>query len=149
MKISEYFDPENIDHLKAWNHLSMKGAWPVGFLPDDIEIEPMWAYVVSFKMAKVYVKEKLGEEKEDSKIELTKRQRELMNAFAEEKCVVVGISFFLNDQYEETVAKNLAEKGFLTFHEGGDLWGSISLTQKGVEYMIKEHNLPPNHPWLE
>ena len=31
MKIEDWFDPKNLDHLRAYNHLRNYGEWPDGF----------------------------------------------------------------------------------------------------------------------
>lgn len=41
MKIEDWFDINNLEHLRAFEHLNKTGAWPVGFLPEDIEIDSL------------------------------------------------------------------------------------------------------------
>jgi len=54
MKISEFFEYRNPEHLRAYQHLCVTGAWPEGFMPDDIEFTPGWQAVISMPMAKAY-----------------------------------------------------------------------------------------------
>ena len=34
--VTEFFDPYNVEHLKAYDHLCQTGSWPKGFLPEGI-----------------------------------------------------------------------------------------------------------------
>ena len=60
MNIMEWFDPENIDHLKAYKHLMDTGMWPEGFIPDNIEIPVSWNTHLVYKMANLWVMNKLN-----------------------------------------------------------------------------------------
>ena len=40
--ILDWFDPHNIEHLKAYRHMENTGRWPEDFLPDDIEMVTVW-----------------------------------------------------------------------------------------------------------
>jgi hypothetical protein len=52
MKIIDFFDPYNFDHLQAYRHLEEHGQWPQGFLPDDIELDSgPWVISLIKKMA--------------------------------------------------------------------------------------------------
>jgi len=62
MNIVDWFDPSNIEHLKAYKHLQDTGVWPEGFLPEDIEMLPLWSLLLSGKIVDVYLKEKLENE---------------------------------------------------------------------------------------
>lgn len=37
MKLQDWFDPYNIDHIKAYDHLQKTGTWPEGFVSAGIE----------------------------------------------------------------------------------------------------------------
>jgi len=57
MDILEYFDINNIEHLKAWEHLERQGCWPKGFSPENTEFENMgWHSVLNSRMADAYIK---------------------------------------------------------------------------------------------
>jgi len=62
MNIVDWFDPSNIEHLKAYKHLQDTGVWPEGFLLEDIEMLPLWSLLLSGKIVDVYLKEKLENE---------------------------------------------------------------------------------------
>ena len=62
MNIVDWFDPDNIEHLKAYRHLQNFGLWPGGFLPDDIEIPSLWSTLIKNKIVEFFIDEMLGEE---------------------------------------------------------------------------------------
>jgi len=37
IKITDFFDPYNIDHIHAYKIMSNTGVWPKDFLPENIE----------------------------------------------------------------------------------------------------------------
>ncbi len=55
MKFTEFFDPLDIDHLTAYQHLQKNGTWPEGFIPQDIEFESNWLFTIQTKMADLWV----------------------------------------------------------------------------------------------
>ena len=58
----KWFDPNNLDHIRAYNHLSIYGVWPVGFMPEDMFIENNWQMMIAFKLAQAWVGFKLDGE---------------------------------------------------------------------------------------
>jgi hypothetical protein len=56
MKITEWFDPCVITHVRAYNHLQKSGSWPNGFIPEDITFPQGWQTIIAFKMANEWVK---------------------------------------------------------------------------------------------
>lgn len=60
MTILDWFDIENIEHLKAYKHLQATGVWPKGFLPKDITFEPAWTIALSGRLADRFIKEKFS-----------------------------------------------------------------------------------------
>jgi len=61
MNIAEWFDPHNIDHIKAYRFLSETGTWPIGFVPLGMEFGPVWYAELATKMAECWVQHALGE----------------------------------------------------------------------------------------
>lgn len=61
MTIVEYFDPYNIEHLKAYKHLHDVGYWPVGFV-NNLEIHDYWSHNIDRKIIDAWIKEKLNKE---------------------------------------------------------------------------------------
>jgi len=55
MKITEWFDPTVIEHIKAYAHLKYNGFWPDGFLPDGIEFPPVWQSTIQAKIADKWI----------------------------------------------------------------------------------------------
>lgn len=55
MNIVEYFDPFKKEHMMAYNWLVEKGVWPMGFLPEDIEIPSTWQLEITHKLAAAWI----------------------------------------------------------------------------------------------
>lgn len=55
MKLSEWFDVNNKDHLVAFRYLEKHGHVPVGFVPDNVEFDLNWQFMVTAKMAKAWM----------------------------------------------------------------------------------------------
>lgn len=51
----KWFDPHNLDHIKAYVHLQKNGNWPVGFVPADVKMESCWIAGICSKMADAWV----------------------------------------------------------------------------------------------
>lgn len=64
MTIIDFFDPHNIEHLKAYRHLTQTGMWPKGFIPESVSFDrnPTWFVSVVSKMAEEWVRSKLDKE---------------------------------------------------------------------------------------
>lgn len=60
MKITDYFDPGNQDHLIAYRELRRNGEWPDGFLPHDVTIPQHWQVLLMQKITDAYLAEKLA-----------------------------------------------------------------------------------------
>lgn len=56
---SEWFDPNNINHVIAYSQLQRTGMWPERFLPEKIYIEPNWQTILAYKMANAWIDYKL------------------------------------------------------------------------------------------
>ena len=59
LTFDKWFDPNNLDHLKAFDHLNKKGVWPHGFLPDDLVMPNGWYTTMIAKMALCWAHSKL------------------------------------------------------------------------------------------
>lgn len=57
MKIDEFFDPHNPDHMVAYHDLCETGQWPIGFLPSDLDYryDPWWQVKIVEKIADAWV----------------------------------------------------------------------------------------------
>jgi hypothetical protein len=61
MLIQEFFDPMNIEHIKAYRNLQNKGVWPKEFIPEGTEFGPGWQALIAFKIANLYIEQKMRE----------------------------------------------------------------------------------------
>ena len=61
MTILDWFDVNNIEHLKAYKHLQDTGTWPKGFIPEDNEFVALQTTILANRLAGRYVEEKLSE----------------------------------------------------------------------------------------
>jgi hypothetical protein len=59
MKIEDFFDPYDIEHLKAWQFLENTAHWPEGFIPKNTEFGQYSFHMIKSKMADAWVKWKL------------------------------------------------------------------------------------------
>jgi hypothetical protein len=62
ISIVEWFKPEKLDHLKAYNHLYHKGFWPKDFIPKEVIITNLWQVSIANKIAMHYVRERMDNE---------------------------------------------------------------------------------------
>jgi len=58
--IVEFFDVQNEEHLKAYMVLQVTGAWPVDFIPEDVDLPSTWHHLLTWKMAEAWLTMKLG-----------------------------------------------------------------------------------------
>jgi len=59
MKIVDWFDIKDVQHLKAYQHLQKTGSWPMGFIPADVEISLAWQIEIIAKFANAYIEQQL------------------------------------------------------------------------------------------
>jgi len=67
MNLMEYFDPNNIDHLKAADHLIKKGSWPEWFIttPDgELELNHTDSITLFFVLGACWIQHKLSTQTE-------------------------------------------------------------------------------------
>ena len=76
MNIIDFFNPLDIDHLRAYQHLQKKGSWPLNFIPGDVEFNGQWFTELQTKMAdfwvgtNIFMHEMIPSEKSDAIIDL-------------------------------------------------------------------------------
>lgn len=86
MKIIDYFDPTNIEHIEAYVYLEDTGQWPEGFVPDGMEFPNLWQVTLANKLASKWIEHMFNSEQEfilhwkDGKKEIIKG-RNLYDAF--------------------------------------------------------------------
>jgi len=64
--ISQWFNPQDINHIRAYDHLQRSGAWPENFLPEGIKFDPHWQFIIRSDIADIYVDNMLAKHKEDN-----------------------------------------------------------------------------------
>lgn len=64
--LTDWFDPHNMDHLKAYQHLRETGVWQEGFIPFYVVVDPYWQFSLAEKMAVAWIDHKLFSEKTSS-----------------------------------------------------------------------------------
>lgn len=57
MKIDEFFDAYNAEHIRAYIHLQETGRWPEGFIPEGTEFFPTWQVSLLNKMADCWIEQ--------------------------------------------------------------------------------------------
>ena len=62
MTILEFFDADNIEHLRAFAHLRETGRWPRGFIPEGTEFPLRWFEQLALQMADRWVQHRLSQE---------------------------------------------------------------------------------------
>jgi hypothetical protein len=60
MQITEFFNPYNMEHIKAYKHSTVHGSWPEGFIAERYDYPVAWQAIIAFKMANVWVEQVLA-----------------------------------------------------------------------------------------
>ena len=60
LKITEWFNTENLEHLKAFNNLTENGFWPKDFIPKNIEFDEGWEILLQYRMSKKWIEFKIN-----------------------------------------------------------------------------------------
>ena len=55
MDIIEFFDPYNMEHVRAYEHLQKTGQWPKGFIPKRTLFPTNWHLLIINKLANAWV----------------------------------------------------------------------------------------------
>ena len=60
----DFFDPKNMEHIRAYNDLRSTGKWPPVFWNKikDMEISPNWNVMIMAKLADAWIEYKIYEE---------------------------------------------------------------------------------------
>ncbi len=53
--IVDWFDPNNIEHIKAYQTLERTGMWPKDFLPENILLTDTWQVGIMAKIASCWI----------------------------------------------------------------------------------------------
>jgi len=68
MTIVEFFNPMEIEHIKAYRYFEEHCHFPVGFAPDDIEYPKLWQVSLISKLAQYWIKYIEVTNSDDSKV---------------------------------------------------------------------------------
>lgn len=60
MEINEWFDIENMEHIRAYYFLQKRGVWPRKFTPDNITFNQGWQIVLMHRFASAYIDDKIA-----------------------------------------------------------------------------------------
>ena len=63
MNIVNWFDPNDLEHLKAYKYLVDFGTFPKRFIPEDMETSSCWQLLLMSKIADHFIAEKIEESK--------------------------------------------------------------------------------------
>jgi hypothetical protein len=83
MNITDWFNPSDIKHLRAYEHLYTKGCWPEGFKPADVECQVGWDNILAQKIAMQHVNDAIR--RADNYAEIQKHKEEREARIAEDK----------------------------------------------------------------
>ena len=56
-RFEDWFDPYNVEHQKAYATLMETGAWPLGFVPADVEYPALSVRSIQAKMATAWIEQ--------------------------------------------------------------------------------------------
>jgi len=63
--ITVFFDPHDLQHIKAYAELVDSGMWPKGFIPDGTVLPSGWQTILAFKMTDAWMEHMLSQIRED------------------------------------------------------------------------------------
>jgi hypothetical protein len=61
MSITDWFDPMNVKHIRAYRHICEIGVWPEGFIPKGTEFPPMWFVTITQECANYWIRHRIME----------------------------------------------------------------------------------------
>jgi hypothetical protein len=59
VSVVNWFDPNKLEHLQAYQVLNDTGLWPEHFIPADVRFPVGWAGQLNMRLADLYVNEKV------------------------------------------------------------------------------------------
>lgn len=63
LHLEEFFNPYNLDHMRAFKTLLANGGWPKGFIPENVVVNEDSEHLVTIKVADTwtdFICQKLG-----------------------------------------------------------------------------------------
>lgn len=64
LTITDFFDPHNLDHIKAYSVLMDSGIWPNGFISEDTVFPSGWQCFLALKMTDAWMEYSLAQIRE-------------------------------------------------------------------------------------
>lgn len=61
MKFTDWFDPHNLEHMRAYSILVNTGQWPENFIPKDVELNVNWNIHIQYKLADAWMEHILSQ----------------------------------------------------------------------------------------
>jgi hypothetical protein len=55
LRLDKWFDPYNLEHMRAYAVLCTTGDWPKRFIPSNMEVPKTWLFSINDKMARAWV----------------------------------------------------------------------------------------------
>jgi hypothetical protein len=55
INVVNWFNPDDIEHLKAFRELNQTGMWPRGFIPEDVEVSGLWQVHIACILADRFI----------------------------------------------------------------------------------------------
>ena len=55
VNFSDWFDPNNLEHIRAFKHLCKTSTWPEGFIPEHVDQGPLWHFEAVAALARCWV----------------------------------------------------------------------------------------------
>ncbi len=59
ISIVDWFQPNKLNHLEAFDHLMRESTWPEGFITENIEFPSLWTVQLETKMARQFIADRL------------------------------------------------------------------------------------------
>ena len=56
VSIEGWFNPDDDGHLMAYEQFQATGAWPEGFLPENVVLPPSWSLSLTFVLAQKWLR---------------------------------------------------------------------------------------------
>ena len=60
MDMIEFFDPYNMEHIRAYKYMAEHGCWPGNFATEITVYPVAWQVIIAIKMANVWVEQVLA-----------------------------------------------------------------------------------------
>lgn len=59
IKLTDWFNPNNVSHIREYRYLQQSGSWREGFIPPNVLFSSIWQVELMAMMTDVYVQKML------------------------------------------------------------------------------------------